>query len=216
VKRGDASVPFTSGASGASLRMSIRHSTTDLQQRRLSGETLSIRLDKSVHRIDMTADVTRGEQLLDVGVMLWSSVDRKRRNQSRRRLSRRISVGRVPPDGHPSGAGRTRGTRRPFGLFTPPRVTPHRGGASAEGRGNAGPRWCSQDTGLRPSGAPSPAWPEPTGRPSRLGPWRPRPEWPVCFWRSAAETGGSAGPAPSSGGPGPLWGALRGAVADDA
>lgn len=41
VKRGDASVPFTSGASGSSLRMSIRHSTTDLQQRRLSGETLT-------------------------------------------------------------------------------------------------------------------------------------------------------------------------------
>lgn len=41
MKRGDASVPFTSGASGSSLRMSIRHSTTDLQQRRLSGETLT-------------------------------------------------------------------------------------------------------------------------------------------------------------------------------
>src|SRR6266850_784782 len=41
VKRGDASVPFTSGASVSSLRMFIRHSTTDLQHRRLSGETLT-------------------------------------------------------------------------------------------------------------------------------------------------------------------------------
>src|SRR5918999_5435979 len=49
----------------------------------------------------------------------------------RRRLITLIAVGWRPPDWPPSGAGLSRGTRIPFGLFTPPRVTPHRGGVSA-------------------------------------------------------------------------------------
>ena len=52
----------------------------------------------------------------------------------RRRLITRIAVGWLPPDWPPSGASLSLGTSRPFGLFTPPRVVPHRGGVSADGR----------------------------------------------------------------------------------
>src|SRR5215207_4727150 len=52
VKRCYASVPFTSCSSGSSLRMSIRHSTTDLQHRRLSGETLSTARHEKVPKFD--------------------------------------------------------------------------------------------------------------------------------------------------------------------
>src|SRR4249920_2257576 len=44
-----------------------------------------------------------------------------------RRLITLISVGWLPPYLHPSGACLHRGTRVPFGLITPPRVTPNRG-----------------------------------------------------------------------------------------
>ena len=50
-------------------------------------------------------------------------------------------MGGLPPDGHPSGAGLTRGTRRPTGLVTPSRVAPHRGGASSQRRGQPAAWW---------------------------------------------------------------------------
>src|SRR4029453_6904594 len=43
-----------------------------------------------------------------------------------------LAVGWFPPAWPPSGACLHRGTRGPWGLFTLPRVTPHRGCASAE------------------------------------------------------------------------------------
>jgi hypothetical protein len=49
-----------------------------------------------------------------------------------RRLILLRSVGWRPPDGCPSGACLTRGTRVPGGLVTPSRGAPHRGCASAE------------------------------------------------------------------------------------
>ena len=49
-----------------------------------------------------------------------------------RRVILLLSVGWVPPDLGPSGACLHRGTRMPAGLVTPPRVTPHRGGASSD------------------------------------------------------------------------------------
>jgi hypothetical protein len=64
-----------------------------------------------------------------------------------RRLIRLISVGWLPPDLGPSGACLTRGTRMPAGLVTPPRVTPHRGGASSHGPWNPLRRLLSGVTG---------------------------------------------------------------------
>jgi hypothetical protein len=58
-----------------------------------------------------------------------------------RRLILRLSVGGVPPDWRPSGAGLDRGTRVSFRLFTPSRVAPHRGGASSDRQGNPAVWW---------------------------------------------------------------------------
>ena len=55
--------------------------------------------------------------------------------RQRRRLIVRLSVGWVPPDVPPSGAGLTRGTSIPVGLVTPSRVTPYRGCAASKGGG---------------------------------------------------------------------------------
>src|SRR5262245_33775861 len=49
-----------------------------------------------------------------------------------RRVITLIAVGWLTPSVPPSGACRMRGPSVPVGLITPPRVTPHRGGASAE------------------------------------------------------------------------------------
>jgi hypothetical protein len=51
-----------------------------------------------------------------------------------RRLITLISVGWVPPDLHPSGACLALGTRVSCSLLTRPRMTPHRGCASVDGR----------------------------------------------------------------------------------
>jgi hypothetical protein len=53
----------------------------------------------------------------------------------KRRLILLLSVGWVPPDLRPSGACSSLGARVSCGLFTPSRVTPYRGCASAEARG---------------------------------------------------------------------------------
>ncbi len=52
--------------------------------------------------------------------------------RKRRRLILLISVGWLPPSLRPSGACLARGTRVCCSLFTPSRVTPHRGGVSAD------------------------------------------------------------------------------------
>jgi hypothetical protein len=65
-----------------------------------------------------------------------------------RRLITLISVGWRPPDWHSSGACLALGTRGPFGLFTLPRVTPYRGGASADRE------WTPQATPQRYWGQP--------------------------------------------------------------
>jgi hypothetical protein len=56
----------------------------------------------------------------------------------KRRLIRLISVGWLPPDVRPSGAGLDLGTRVSFSLFTPSRVAPHRGCASSDRCGKLG------------------------------------------------------------------------------
>src|SRR5262249_6582580 len=61
--------------------------------------------------------------------------------RTRRRLLPLLAVGWLPPSVPPSGAGRMRGPRVPCGLVTLPRVTPHRGGASADARWTPGEPW---------------------------------------------------------------------------
>ena len=95
--------------------------------------------------------------------------------RKRRRLITLLSVGWVSPSLPPLGACLTLGTRGPVGLVTPPRVTPPRGGVSAESGGT--PRKLERHPAAlfillvrRP-----PAWPWPPCRRVLLGPWRPRP-----------------------------------------
>src|SRR5882724_5808049 len=59
---------------------------------------------------------------------------RKRGSQSSRRLIMLISVGWVPPDLWPSGAGLDRGTRVSCSRFTPARMAPNRGCLSSDRR----------------------------------------------------------------------------------
>jgi len=59
---------------------------------------------------------------------------RQRGSQSSRRLILRISVGWVPPDVYPSGAGLARGPRVSCRRFTRTRMAPHRGGLSSDGQ----------------------------------------------------------------------------------
>src|SRR6266581_6368166 len=81
-----------------------------------------------------------------------------------RRLITLLSVDWLPPSLPPSGACLTRGTRVPFGLFTLPRVTPHRGCASSD-RGGKPRKLVRQHTViLRLSAARHPAWQWPTCR----------------------------------------------------
>src|SRR6266508_1545722 len=98
-----------------------------------------------------------------------------------RRLITLLSGGWLPPSWHPSDACLHRGTSGPLGLRTPPRVTPHRGGVSAEGREPRGALGRPPAAGFRPGVSPPWAGPWPTERPAMLGPWRPRPDGPVCL-----------------------------------
>jgi hypothetical protein len=84
--------------------------------------------------VDMTSDVKGGEQLVYVCLILFPFVSSSGRAGARktRRLITLLSVGWLPPALPPSGACRMRGPRVPGGLRTPPRVTPPRGGVSAE------------------------------------------------------------------------------------
>jgi hypothetical protein len=101
--------------------------------------------------VDMTSGVK--------GCLFRESVDgtfhglspdhRKRGSQSSRRLLRLISVGWVPPDWRPSGAGLGLGPRVCCRRLTRTRMIPHRGGASSIDIGilvslfrKARARWC--------------------------------------------------------------------------
>ena len=165
----------------------------------------------------MTSDVKGWEQRCD-GCRrfcpLVSSLGSAGARQTRRWLTR-IAVGGLPPDGPPSGAGLMRGTSVPVGRCTPPRVTPHRGGASAASGGHARTGVRQHAASVLRAVARSPAWPGPTGRHVRPGPWRPRPAGPGGLWPAAGETVCRAGPAPASGGPGALEGAWPSAGAGD-
>jgi hypothetical protein len=70
------------------------------------------------------------------------------RARKTRRLILLLSVDWVPPDVRPSGAGLDRGTRVCFRLFTPPRVTPHRGCAAADERSHVRAHKCRAGNGL--------------------------------------------------------------------
>ena len=59
-----------------------------------------------------------------------------------------ISVDWFPPSLRPSGACLARGTRVSCSLFTPSRVAPHRGRASADGRSKPRENGCGASTGL--------------------------------------------------------------------
>ncbi len=54
--------------------------------------------------------------------------------RKKRRVLLRLAGGWLPPSWPPSGAGLALGPRVSFRLFTPSRVTPHRGGVSSEAR----------------------------------------------------------------------------------
>ena len=64
-------------------------------------------------------------------ILLTASIERAGARK-RRRLSLLLSVGWLLPSLCPSGAGLARGTRVCVSLCTPARVTPHRGGVSAD------------------------------------------------------------------------------------
>jgi hypothetical protein len=64
----------------------------------------------------------------DFPVLWWTG---RAGARHRRRVLLRLAVDGVPPDWRPSGAGLARGPRRPAGLFTLSRVTPHRGGVAS-------------------------------------------------------------------------------------
>ena len=79
-----------------------------------------------------------GSNFLTSAASFFPWVSRKSRSQEERRVITLLSVGWLPPSLPPSGAGLMRGTSGPVGLLTPPRVTPHRGGVSADGREHLG------------------------------------------------------------------------------
>jgi hypothetical protein len=80
----------------------------------------------------MTSDVKYWQQVfLRYHPFFLLVIGRGGASQTRRLITLR-SMGWLPPDVRPSGACLTRGTSLPAGLFTPSRVAPHRGGASAD------------------------------------------------------------------------------------
>ena len=167
--------------------------------------------------VDTTSDVKGWEPLFYVRsrVFFLLSLGRVGARKTRR-LSTRLSVGWLPPSWPPSGAGRMRGTSGPVGLRTPPRVPPHRGGVSADGREHRGTLGLPPAAVLMPVVAQPWAGPWPTSRHAMLGPWRPRPDGPCCPWPSGGATVCRVGPGPAHGGPGARWGALPGGVGDAA
>src|SRR4051794_16710402 len=72
-----------------------------------------------------------------------------------RRLITLISVGWLPPSLHPSGACLILGTSVPCGLVTLPRIAPHRGCASSDGRENCGVLWLQTSSYLYAFGDPA-------------------------------------------------------------
>ncbi len=163
--------------------------------------------------VDMTSDVKGWEQRFYVRIIVFflGSLGRAGARKTRRVITL-ISVGGLPPSWPPSGACLRRATSGPVGLLTPPRVTPHRGGASSDGRWEPGQRWRQHAAVGRSQGSRAPAWPWPTGRHAMHGPGRRRRAAPCCLWPSAGERGCRAGPALSHGWPGWLQGAFPGAV----
>jgi len=161
----------------------------------------------------MTSDVKGWEQLFYV-CLIFSLFSLGRAGASKtRRLLTLLSVGWFPPSWHPSGACLTRGTSVPVGLFTLPRVTPHRGCASAERGGKPRQLVRPHTVILRRSAARQPAWPWPTCRHFIPGPWPQRPDGHVGLWPSTGDPVCSAGRALSNCSPGALRGALPGAGA---
>ena len=149
--------------------------------------------------VDMTSDVKGWEPLFSVRsrVFFLLSLGRVGARNTRRLLTR-LSMGWLPPSWPPSGAGRMRGPSGPVGLLPPPRVTPHRGGVSADGRENRGTLWRQPAAVFLPVVAPPWAGPWPTSRHAMRGPWRPRPAGHVCPWPSGGATVCSVGPGPAN------------------
>jgi hypothetical protein len=89
--------------------------------------------------VDMTSDVkTWSEKFYAMTFLpVLRCIGRDGASQ-RRRLILLIFVGWVPPNVRPSGACLALGTRVSFSLFTPSRITPNRGCASSDSRGNPG------------------------------------------------------------------------------
>src|SRR5215510_16018836 len=84
--------------------------------------------------VDMTSDVKGWSNFFtSASEFFLLSIGRAGASKTRRLITL-ISVGWVPPYLHPSGACLILGTRVPYGLLTPPRVTPNRGCVSSERR----------------------------------------------------------------------------------
>lgn len=106
----------------------------------------------------MTSDVKGWEQLFYVCLIFSPLSIGRARARKTRRLITRISVGWFPPSLHPSGACLHRGTSVPCGLFTPPRVPPHRGGVSCRERLETLQACAATRRHLYAVGDPSPCW----------------------------------------------------------
>jgi hypothetical protein len=89
--------------------------------------------------VDMTSDAKSSSEMCYVIIFIAAQLVIGSGGASqKRRLIRLISVGWVPPDWRPSGAGLDLGTRVSFSLFTPSRVAPHWGCASSDRHGKPG------------------------------------------------------------------------------
>src|SRR5207247_857986 len=89
--------------------------------------------------VDMTSNVKSSSETCYVIIFLAAQLVIGRGGASqKRRLILLISVGWVPPDLRPSGAGLDLGTRVSFSLLTSSRVAPNRGCASSDRRGKPG------------------------------------------------------------------------------
>jgi hypothetical protein len=131
--------------------------------------------------VDMTSDVKSWEQLLYVCLMCFPVFLGRAGARKTRRLIMLISVGWVPPSLYPSGACLMLGTRIPFGLVTPPRVTPHRGCGSSDGRENLGALWRQPAAIFMLWVSEQLAWQWPTERHAMLGQWPRHRGWHVCL-----------------------------------